>query len=66
MAIVLALPLKLAKYLKKAEISIIRKGTTVPPNSMTVPSKGKGKLKRKLSEGEPGQAAGASVSFSSF
>ena len=40
----------------------------MPPkgSSKTVPSKGKGKLKRKLSEGEPGQAAGASVSCSSF
>ena len=40
----------------------------MPPkgNSMTVPAKGKGKLKRKLCEDEPGQAAGASVSCSSF
>ena len=65
---VLALPLKLAKNLKKAKICKRRKGTTMPPkgNSMTVPSKERGKLKRKVSEGEPGQAAGASVSCSSF
>ena len=41
----------------------------MPPKgqSKAVPSKGKGKLKRKLSSaGEPGQAAGTSVSCSSF
>ena len=40
----------------------------MPPkgSSKTVPSKGKGKLKRKVSEGEPGQAVEASVSCSSF
>ena len=59
---------KTCKNLKKAEICKRREGTTMPPkgNSKTIPSKGKGKLKRKLSEGEPGQAAGASVSYSSF